>query len=611
MPRTAREPDRASSTSTGKAITHAPERSPGEEREALQELADASAPVKVLERLQLLADEGVGGSRSRSQSLAIARDGVSGSAGDYPHRGQIQSAFGRHSIGGIQGHTDQLAHLASKGLGARGYSVGEHVGFRSSSPSVFEATHEAVHYLQKRAGLSLPGGMGRAGDAHEQQANAVAGEVAAGRGVEGMLDRGLGSGSGSGSSSGAEGLQLLGEKEALASTRGMAVANLKSSFKSTGGKSYGRFKFASTTLSDRYNFGRVLQQLIIRTQATVTNKAQATTWKTNNRTHLNRFLFEALDTGMCRQLSEVVASRLVESTTGQWVYILGATGASGASDNHAFVITSPTQLPSRRDVHLGKLLNLGNLSSDELMVADAWDNHKYMNLDRYLRKEHHQLGDNDLDRDRLNVEFEEQARGQAAFTARFPAALIQGIHQAATGSFERFESEHSSEYKAMKKDQTGAYFDFPRKENLSIEHDDAARLYAMTQGESNNVRRQAFLNWAADLRGRRMDWNHGSARASFKYMLSENRLKVHARALLDAIDLNNENVPRAIDGADLWRYIKYAKLDKNRAAQARRKLVQSMSDTQVTELQAAAGDNKYNSLIAPFVARDTQEETTL
>lgn len=72
-------------------------------------------------------------------------------------------------------------------MGANAFAMGDHVAF-AAPPSLRIAAHEAAHVVQQRAGVHLPGGVGKAGDHHEEHANAVAGRVVNGESSEALLD---------------------------------------------------------------------------------------------------------------------------------------------------------------------------------------------------------------------------------------------------------------------------------------------------------------------------------------------------------------------------------------------------------------------------------------
>jgi hypothetical protein len=118
---------------------------------------------------------------------AIAQRGVAGPGQALPHGGQIQALFGRHDVSGVQAHVGGAAADASHQLGAAAYATGSAVAFRAA-PDLHTAAHEAAHVVQQRGGVQLRGGVGEAGDAYEQHADAVADAVVAGRSAEGLLD---------------------------------------------------------------------------------------------------------------------------------------------------------------------------------------------------------------------------------------------------------------------------------------------------------------------------------------------------------------------------------------------------------------------------------------
>lgn len=128
-----------------------------------------------------------------SSAQAVAAHGTEGGGTSLPHADAIQASFGRHDVGGISAHVGGPAAQASAALGAEAYATGDHVAF-ASAPSLHLAAHEAAHVVQQRAGVSLKGGVGQAGDAYERHADAVADAVVAGHSAEALLDHGPGHG---------------------------------------------------------------------------------------------------------------------------------------------------------------------------------------------------------------------------------------------------------------------------------------------------------------------------------------------------------------------------------------------------------------------------------
>jgi hypothetical protein len=116
-----------------------------------------------------------------------AAAGVSGIGSALPHLARIQTAFGDHELGDVRAHVDGEARQASEHMGAEAYATGNDIAFRSQ-PDLHTAAHEAAHVVQQRAGVQLQGGVGQAGDAYEQHADAVADAVVAGQSAQPMLD---------------------------------------------------------------------------------------------------------------------------------------------------------------------------------------------------------------------------------------------------------------------------------------------------------------------------------------------------------------------------------------------------------------------------------------
>ncbi|HVV83498.1 MAG TPA: DUF4135 domain-containing protein [Kofleriaceae bacterium] len=130
-----------------------------------------------------------GGAVGGADVHATAAQGVAGAGGSLPYLSTIQQAFGRHDVGGVRAHVGGEAGQAADAIGAEAYATGDHVAFRDT-PSLHTAAHEAAHVVQQRAGVHLKGGVGAAGDAYEQHADAVADRVVAGQSAEDLLDEG-------------------------------------------------------------------------------------------------------------------------------------------------------------------------------------------------------------------------------------------------------------------------------------------------------------------------------------------------------------------------------------------------------------------------------------
>jgi len=129
-----------------------------------------------------------------AEATAIAAEGTAGSGGTLPFVDEIQRSFGRHDVTGIAAHRGEAAQRAAGALGAEAYAFGDAVAF-GATPTLHTAAHEAAHVVQQRAGV-VAGGVGRDGDEHERQADAVADKVVAGESAEPLLDQIAGDGAG-------------------------------------------------------------------------------------------------------------------------------------------------------------------------------------------------------------------------------------------------------------------------------------------------------------------------------------------------------------------------------------------------------------------------------
>lgn len=136
------------------------------------------------------------GSRlGRGNIQGVAADGVSEAGGRLPYADAIQASFGAHDVSGVRSHVGGEAGASCDAIGAEAYATGNDVAFRAI-PDLHTAAHEAAHVVQQRAGVSLKGGVGAAGDAYEQHADKVADLVVAGESAEGLLTEMTGAGGG-------------------------------------------------------------------------------------------------------------------------------------------------------------------------------------------------------------------------------------------------------------------------------------------------------------------------------------------------------------------------------------------------------------------------------
>jgi|GEM_PF-3562170 len=135
---------------------------------------------------------------------AVAADGLKGGGGAMPHLDPIQRSFGGYDISNVQAHTGSDAQSAAGRMGADAYATGNNVVF-GKTPDLHTAAHEAAHVVQQKAGVSLKGGVGAAGDMYEQHADQVADAVVQGKSAEPLLAKFGGGGGG-------DGVQMKGNK---------------------------------------------------------------------------------------------------------------------------------------------------------------------------------------------------------------------------------------------------------------------------------------------------------------------------------------------------------------------------------------------------------------
>ncbi len=137
------------------------------------------APVQAQAQPQSAARRAPAGQPDRPDEVHAAARGTQGPAQALPYRAEIEAATGR-DLAGVKAHIGGPGAAAAEAIGAQAYATGDHVVFRQH-PSLALAAHEATHVLQQRGGVQLSGGVGRAGDAHERQADQVARRIVAGQ----------------------------------------------------------------------------------------------------------------------------------------------------------------------------------------------------------------------------------------------------------------------------------------------------------------------------------------------------------------------------------------------------------------------------------------------
>ncbi|MDV3458333.1 DUF4157 domain-containing protein [Sphingomonas sp. HF-S4] len=170
-------------------------------REARARHPETRGPALQMKR----ADGGVPPRAALPMALDILRS--PGHALDPGSRALLEQRL-QQDFGAVRVHADAQAADAARAVGARAYTVGQNIVFgrgeyRPGSPEGMRLlAHELAHVVQQRRGVSLNGGMGRAGDGYEQQADAVADAVVAGRPAGGLLSAPSSAGSGAAGSGG-------------------------------------------------------------------------------------------------------------------------------------------------------------------------------------------------------------------------------------------------------------------------------------------------------------------------------------------------------------------------------------------------------------------------
>ncbi|HET9624796.1 MAG TPA: DUF4157 domain-containing protein [Kofleriaceae bacterium] len=141
-----------------------------------------------------VANEPAGPSPGKQTRVeAAAARGTATPATALPHGAQIQKAFGRHDISGVQAHTGAGARESADAMGAQAFATGNHVVLGQGT-DLHTVAHEAAHVVQQRGGVQCKGGVGAEGDEHERHADLVADHVVQGKSAEGLLDRYAGAG---------------------------------------------------------------------------------------------------------------------------------------------------------------------------------------------------------------------------------------------------------------------------------------------------------------------------------------------------------------------------------------------------------------------------------
>jgi hypothetical protein len=143
----------------------------------------------------MLAPEGHAGAETHTARVhAAAAEGVRSGGGALPYGDRIQRSFGGYDISNVIAHTGAAAQHAASAMGANAYATGNDVVLGRGGTDLHTVAHEAAHVVQQRAGVSLSGGVGQAGDPYERHADAVADLVVQGKSAEGLLGEMAGGG---------------------------------------------------------------------------------------------------------------------------------------------------------------------------------------------------------------------------------------------------------------------------------------------------------------------------------------------------------------------------------------------------------------------------------
>ncbi len=155
------------------------------DRAADQRTAQRTSRAMVQHQLDDDEDGEEEGELEAEEMVDVAQEGVAGPGGELPHKKKIEKAFGRE-LGGVKAHVGGPAGDAADEMGAEAFATGDNVAFQQE-PDLHTAAHEAAHVVQQEGGVQLLGGVGKAGDAHEREADAVADATVAGQSAAPLL----------------------------------------------------------------------------------------------------------------------------------------------------------------------------------------------------------------------------------------------------------------------------------------------------------------------------------------------------------------------------------------------------------------------------------------
>lgn len=125
-----------------------------------------------------------GGQLDAGSSSQIEGMRGGGSALSAPMRARVEPAMGV-DLGGVRVHQDSRSDALARGMTAKAFTTGSDVFLRQdqNAGDVSLMAHELTHVVQQSSGgEAATGGLtvGAAGDAHEQEADIVAAQIASG-----------------------------------------------------------------------------------------------------------------------------------------------------------------------------------------------------------------------------------------------------------------------------------------------------------------------------------------------------------------------------------------------------------------------------------------------
>ena len=561
------------------------------------------------------------------RAVRRAEAGVRGPGTRYPHRERIQAAFGRHALDGLRAHVDADARSAARELHARAYTIGRDVAFAEAMPALHVAAHEAAHFVQQSTGVRLSGGVGRADDPHEAQAERVAEAVVEGRSAEAILDR-----IPAAPAAGSAGVQLLGETAAIKYVHdaGIHRGNRRASIIATKGRSYAVHGFLVDKLWHDPEFTGPVFDAVLAAHPELENLAAAKKWVNAHAPNLNRYAVEALKAGNCGQFADVTTSVLIETTEKQWVHKAGlsgkALGESGTYFDHGFVLTAPERLPTfvPKDQVQGESPRLppdleNRVEIDKVTVADAWDNETVVSLRKFVDGVN--CYDEKLSYADIQILFAFEAKGQENYDALYPPALRKVIRDGALAAHKRnklekqYQRDEQTLYERQKelglgyaKEGGGETWDTEHDGRIHVSHEDAARLWEETRAAdpwySSAAVTEAFTRWAKDPAAT-IDWSRAeSARAAFSYLVGKDgALRVRAYALIDPAAL-----PAEMSGEQIWTYTDHQDL---RTPERMGPLVAGLTPRQLAELRTHVMGFNWTRHVLPYLTPAQRKELGL